>query len=149
MMIVELVNPFTRPNLRLALAVASAGLLSTSGCAKDPSKDAPLAQVGHSKPATSSDALKQPARPPQTKDKEGIPLTGTIGFVGSKVTGSHEGIFKTWTGRVKLGKRIEDAAIRFEVDVASVFDPFRYLHHVIDGQSAVHPIGAGKAQEQR
>ncbi len=31
-----------------------------------------------------------------------IPLTGTIGFVGSKVTGQHVGNFKSWTGSVAL-----------------------------------------------
>lgn len=31
-----------------------------------------------------------------------LPLTGTIGFTGSKVTGSHDGNFKSWNGSVEL-----------------------------------------------
>jgi polyisoprenoid-binding protein YceI len=31
-----------------------------------------------------------------------LPLTGAIGFTGSKVTGSHDGNFKSWNGSVEL-----------------------------------------------
>lgn len=49
------------------------------------------------------------------------PLTGTIGFVGSKVTGSHTGDFKKWTGSVTLaGGKAEGGKLEFTVQTASV-----------------------------
>ncbi len=50
-----------------------------------------------------------------------LPLTGSIGFVGSKVTGSHEGRFKQWTGAVSLkdGKAV-GGKLEFTVQTASV-----------------------------
>ncbi len=50
-----------------------------------------------------------------------IPLTGTIGFVGSKVTGQHVGNFKTWNGHVELkdGKAV-GGKLEFTVQTDSV-----------------------------
>ncbi len=48
-------------------------------------------------------------------------LTGAIGFVGSKVTGSHTGDFKKWTGSVALaGGKAEGGKLEFTVQTASV-----------------------------
>lgn len=49
------------------------------------------------------------------------PLSGTIGFVGSKVTGSHSGDFKKWSGSVTLaGGKAEGGKLEFTVQTASV-----------------------------
>lgn len=49
------------------------------------------------------------------------PLSGTIGFVGSKVTGSHTGDFKKWSGSVTLaGGKAEGGKLEFTVQTASV-----------------------------
>jgi polyisoprenoid-binding protein YceI len=49
------------------------------------------------------------------------PLSGTIGFVGSKVTGSHTGDFKKWSGSVTLaGGKAEGGKLEFSVQTASV-----------------------------
>ncbi len=48
-------------------------------------------------------------------------LSGTIGFIGSKVTGSHPCAFKTWSGSVVLaGGKAEGGALEFTVQTASV-----------------------------
>ena len=49
------------------------------------------------------------------------PLSGTIGFVGSKVTGSHTGDFKKWSDSVTLaGGKAEGGKLEFSVQTASV-----------------------------
>ena len=49
------------------------------------------------------------------------PLTGSIGFIGSKVTGSHTGDFKKWSGSVTLaGGKAEGGKLEFTVQTASV-----------------------------
>lgn len=114
--------------------LAAVLIFTVGACAKDPSKDAPTAQVGEAK---SSTAAPKPSLPdtkpsaPANTEKESadvakalpdgaIALSGSIGFVGSKVTGSHDGIFKTWSGYMKMGETIESSSLSFDVDVASV-----------------------------
>ncbi|HMT09519.1 MAG TPA: YceI family protein [Pyrinomonadaceae bacterium] len=48
--------------------------------------------------------------------------TSKIEFTGSKVTGKHDGGFKTFTGKIDLvGEKAEDSAVVFEIEMASVF----------------------------
>ena len=117
------------PHLLTALALA----LLVCGCAKDPSKDAPKAQVGEpigadkSASTTAPADAPQPAAAPAPKGptaRKVVDLTGTIGFVGSKVSGSHAGVFQEWSGGMLMGESLETARLSFEVQVASVFsDP--------------------------
>jgi polyisoprenoid-binding protein YceI len=51
--------------------------------------------------------------------QERVAVTGTVGFIGSKVTASHEGAFSTWNGGVVLAEG-KVSAFRFEVDVATL-----------------------------
>ena len=95
------------------------------GCAKDPSKDAPKAQVGQTKTteAKPKAKAKAPAPAPAPKAKTAnaaVALEGTVGFTGSKVTGSHDGVFKDWSGTMTVGAAIESSSLSFEVKVASV-----------------------------
>ena len=106
----------------------------TVSCAKDPSKDAPKAQVGPAKTAEAAAKPNEAPVTPQTETPEKTPatkansqlikLSGTLGFKGSKVTGSHTGVFKTWTGTVEMGDSLENSQLKLSADVASVFtDP--------------------------
>ena len=109
-----------------ALAAALALSVTTSGCAKDPSQDAPKAEVGqaHAKTPKPVASTAAPAAKAAPSKRASVSLKGTVGFVGSKVTGSHSGIFKTWSGTVEMGDTIESAKLTFSADVASVFsDP--------------------------
>ena len=100
-------------------------------CAKDPSKDAPAAQVNEPSenteakaPAAEEKAKDAPAaaKAPRVKAEKApaavpanapdkakdilasrVQLSGTLAFEGSKVTGSHRCIFKNWTGYVFPG----------------------------------------------
>jgi polyisoprenoid-binding protein YceI len=48
--------------------------------------------------------------------------TSKIEFTGSKVTGKHDGGFKTFKGVIDLvGDKVEDSRVLFEIDVSSVF----------------------------
>lgn len=48
--------------------------------------------------------------------------TSKIEFTGSKVTGKHDGGFKTFKGVIDLvGDKAEDSAVVFEIEMASVF----------------------------
>ena len=118
-----------------ALIIAAlATTLATSGCAEDPSKAAPQATVGEVKAAEpkAAEAAKpqaaaatKPSAPKATAAAaKTVALSGTIGFTGSKVTGSHDGVFKTWTGSLVMGNSLEATSLSFSVDTASVFsDP--------------------------
>jgi polyisoprenoid-binding protein YceI len=97
--------------LSLLLAV---GLCALTGCAKDPSKEAPSATVGAVKEGPS----KQEGS--NTTSSQSVSLDGRVGFVGSKVTASHDGLFKDWKGTATLGKTLEDSSVSFTVQVASV-----------------------------
>ena len=67
------------------------------------------------------------------------PLKGTIGFVGSKVTGQHEGNFKEWSGTValkdgkaaggKLEFTVQTASVEVDTANANAFTP-KLLEHL-------------------
>jgi polyisoprenoid-binding protein YceI len=90
------------------------------GC-DDPTAGAPVAEV---KPA--AEAPAEPAAPAADADPaadaagalKGDNTTGSIGFIGTKVTGSHEGNFQTFTvsGAVADGQL---TAIEGSIDMAS------------------------------
>ncbi len=119
----------------LILVASLSALTALAGCAKDPSKDAPAAKV--SEPAPEAKPEEKPAEPPAPASPtvapaaapsptaapaaDGVALTGTIGFIGSKVTGSHAGEFKDWKGTVALkdGKP-EGGSLNFTVQTASL-----------------------------
>ena len=113
--------------------------LTLSGCAKDPSEAAPKAEVGAVKASAKANAPAEAKGDDKVVAKSAAPdskasakgeapadyaLSGTIGFVGSKVTGSHTGLFKTWSGTMKADPKLEALSLSFSADVASVFsDP--------------------------
>ncbi len=126
----------------LVLVASFSALTAVSGCAKDPSKDAPAATVSEPAPEEAK-PLEKPAEPaapaiaPATAPSpaaaapvEGLALSGKIGFVGSKVTGSHSGEFREFKGTVALNNgKPEGGKLDFTVQTASLFttdaNPFK------------------------
>jgi polyisoprenoid-binding protein YceI len=103
---------------RLAFVALPAALsLALAGC-EDPTKDKPKATVSSASSSTTQ------ATPPAGGASETLPLdaaASSIGFVGSKVTGKHEGKFQTASGTLALaGGKPEGGKITLEVDTSTV-----------------------------
>lgn len=97
-------------------------LLLSFGCA-NPASDAPEAVVEEPAPAAETVA----EAPSST-----LPLGGSIGFVGSKVTGSHEGGFEAFEGEVALtSDSPEGATVKVTIDTTSLWsDDERLTGHL-------------------
>ena len=91
--------------------------LTLASC-KDPSKDTAKATVAE--PAKTVAAVQAPAA-----NEETLRVTSEnskVGFVASKVTGSHEGGFNKFTGTVRLNPaKTEASLIDIDIDMGSVF----------------------------
>ncbi|WP_437689794.1 YceI family protein [Sorangium sp. So ce176] len=98
------------------IALPAALLLSLAGC-EDPTKDKPRATVSSAAPA-------QPQAQAPSGAAEALPIdaaASTIGFVGSKVTGKHEGKFEKISGSITLvGGKAEGGKLSIEADTSSV-----------------------------
>lgn len=108
------------------IAVPAALLLSLAGC-EDPTKDKPKATVSSATPAAPTQTAAAAAKPtnaPAAATTETYAIdaaSSSIGFVGSKVTGKHEGKFETVTGSIALaGGKPEGGKITIDVDTSSV-----------------------------
>ena len=98
--------------LTLLLALLA---LAAVGCA-DPAADAPDAVV--EEPA----AEPAPAEETMMADVYGLSKDSTIGFVGSKVTGSHEGGFESFSGTVSVtGGTPEGSSVEVTIDTTSLW----------------------------
>ncbi len=88
--------------------------LAATACT-NPADDKPKAKVGEATPA-------EPAATP-TKGAFAVdPSKSKLGFIGSKVTGSHEGGFKTFEATVSpKGGKVEGGSVSVEIDVGSMF----------------------------
>jgi len=88
-------------------------LALAAGC-NDPNKD---------KPRATTDEAKAPA----AKAVQGTAYTfdgatSKVGFIGAKVTGTHEGGFKTLQGKVTIPDgQIDKGSVSVEIDMTSVF----------------------------
>jgi polyisoprenoid-binding protein YceI len=99
---------FSLIHCAIPLALAA----STIGCA-DPAADAPKAVVNDAAPETA------PAPAATAVD---YPLAGTIGFVGSKVTGSHDGGFEDFSGTVSVvGDTVEGSSVKVTIDTTTLW----------------------------
>jgi polyisoprenoid-binding protein YceI len=128
-------------SLLILSAIAALPLL---GC-ENPADNKPVATVSSAKPTTTSTAAASasaaaaasamasttasaaPVAPPAATipamGAEGVALdpASTFGFVGSKVTGKHEGKFEKFTGWVELVKgKVEGGKVAIQVDLNSV-----------------------------
>lgn len=100
-----------------------AATLFLAGCA-DPAANKPKATVDNvNKPATPA-ATTAPAEKPAVKG-EALALTGDnskVEFTGSKVTGKHDGGFKSLTGTIDLvNSKAEESSVNVEIDTTSIF----------------------------
>ena len=99
--------------------------LAAIGCA-DPAADAPDAVV-QEPAAEPAPVAQQPAAEVHSLSED-----STIGFVGSKVTGSHEGGFKSFDGSVSLvGGTPEGSSVEVTIDTTSLWsDDERLTGHL-------------------
>jgi polyisoprenoid-binding protein YceI len=99
------------------LALPAALLFALTAC-EDPAKDKPKATVSSAAPAQA-----QAATPAGVKT-EALTLDAagsSVGFIGSKVTGKHEGKFETISGTLTLADgKAEGGKVSVEIDTASV-----------------------------
>ena len=84
------------------------------GCA-NPADDKPKATTGAAAPESNS---------PKTAGTEVLLITpenSKVEFVGSKVTGSHNGSFKQFTGKIELAPNdIPQSSVTIDIDAASI-----------------------------
>lgn len=93
-------------------------VLAVVAC-KDPAKDVAGADVAE--PAKQEVA---PAEAPKAADGAKLvvsPENSKVGFVGSKVTGSHEGGFNQFSGGVTLGDTLEASSVALSIQMDSTF----------------------------
>ena len=100
----------------MTAGLAGVALLVT-GCAKNPADDVAKADTS----AVKSVPDEPPGAPADAAvTKYTMTTDSTIGFVGSKVTGSHEGGFKTFAGQVSVADGAL-AGIEVAIDMASTW----------------------------
>jgi polyisoprenoid-binding protein YceI len=118
-------------------------VIGISGCA-NPADDVAPATTSEAKtippapalpgPAASVESASKPASPlePSTGASAITPENTTIGFVGSKVTGSHNGGFKLFKGTFEVvPTNLESSKITAEIDTNSIFtDTDRLTNHL-------------------
>ena len=112
----------------LFVAALLLGSILSTGCAKNPADSVPSASVNT--PATQpTDATETPvagqtvaATDPADEVSYLFPADAEVAWVGSKVTGSHDGGFKKVEGRVTLaGEDLEKAVIDITIDTTSIY----------------------------
>jgi polyisoprenoid-binding protein YceI len=102
------------------------GILSVSiflAACEDPAANKPRATTTNS--AANAPSANAPAANAQTAQGETLPITpenSKIEFVGSKVTGKHDGGFKQFSGTIDLvNNKPEESKVSIEIDMNSVF----------------------------
>jgi polyisoprenoid-binding protein YceI len=113
-------------NARHHTLLLSLGLLALVGC-KNPADSAPQAEV---KQAAAPEAAEAP-----TPGHEALPISherSKVEFVGSKVTGKHEGGFERFTGTLHFDPSQVDASrIEVDIDTTSIWsDNERLTRHL-------------------
>jgi polyisoprenoid-binding protein YceI len=112
---------------RIALGILSLSIF-LAAC-EDPAANKPKAMTTNSTASSTTDAPKaNPTALPQTKPAikgEALPLTAEnskVEFIGSKVTGKHDGGFKAFTGTIDLvNAKPEESSVSVDIDTNSVF----------------------------
>ncbi len=103
----------------LRAAALAAVVVGALGC-EDPAKDKPKATV--SDPAPTTTAAAAPTAVMAGSESLKIdPQTSKVEFVGSKVTGKHDGSFPTFSGTIDLvGGKAESSKIKVEIDTKTL-----------------------------
>ena len=92
--------------------LVAVSLLTWSGCS-DPAADKPAAEVGEAVPSTAV---------AETGERLIFGEGSKIGFIGSKVTGSHEGGFESFQGQVSLvGGDPAASSVHVTIDTTSLW----------------------------
>lgn len=90
-------------------------LIAVLMCAcADPSADKPKATTGTAAPETTA---------AKSGETEIMPVTAAnskVEFDASKVTKTHHGSFKTFSGQIELAKNVADSKVSIDIDTASV-----------------------------
>lgn len=95
-----------------------------TGC-DDPSKSKTSAEVGSAKAESSAKV--------EGATYELDASASKISFVGSKVTGKHDGGFKKFTGTATVGDSLEAAKVSVEIDIKSTYsDSDRLTGHLLE-----------------
>jgi polyisoprenoid-binding protein YceI len=106
--------------IRTILVASSLPLLFSLAACEDPTKDKPKATVE----APSSAKPAPPPTAPAAAKMEAFDVDGatsTVGFIGSKVTGKHEGKFEKISGSITLADgKPEGGKVTFTVETDSV-----------------------------
>jgi polyisoprenoid-binding protein YceI len=99
---------------QLSLIVLFVVALVTFACA-DPASDKPKATVTEAQPQSSA------AKPAAVETLVISPENSKIEFVASKVTRSHQGSFKQFTGKIELvSSSVPDSRVSIDIETASV-----------------------------
>lgn len=100
----------------LSLVALIAFGLTLGACAADPAADAPEATV------TEAPAAEPEGAAAAAGTSYAFAETSTISFVGSKVTGSHEGGFNAFQGTMEVaGDDLSTTAVRVEIQTDSLW----------------------------
>jgi polyisoprenoid-binding protein YceI len=95
--------------------------LTLLGC-EDPAANAPKATVGSTQPSAAASAATKPATNAAATSWTIQNADSKLEFVGSKVTGKHDGGFKTFSGTAKLtGDKADGGSVTVEIDTSSIF----------------------------
>lgn len=112
--------------MKMKILLIPALIASLVAC-ENPAKSKPAAEVSPVSEATQSlpsDAPPAPIGQPPAVKGESVPLTPEntkVGFIGSKVTGSHTGGFNQVSGRIDLGATPQSSNVDIEIDTTTVF----------------------------
>jgi polyisoprenoid-binding protein YceI len=110
--------------------------LTASGC-DDPAKGKPQAEVGSAKPTPTASAAgsTQPTGDTAAAEYTIVTDQSKFEFVGSKVSGKHDGGFKTFKGTAKTaGGKAEGGSVEIEVDMQSTWaDDEKLTTHLKSG----------------
>ncbi len=104
-----------------------------AACA-DPAADKPKAETKD--PTTKSTEETDPKKTePKGTALKISPENSTIEFIGSKVTGKHEGGFKQFSGTIDMvNEKPEESSVSVEIDMKSVFaDSEKLANHLKSG----------------
>jgi len=101
------------------LTMCAASLLSAASCDNNPAKDKPRAET--TEPAATKAAAANSAAQGATGTYKFSSQDSKIAFVGSKVTGKHDGAFGTFTGTLTLvdGDPLK-STVKAEIDTDSI-----------------------------
>jgi polyisoprenoid-binding protein YceI len=83
-------------------------------CAANPAEDKPKATVGNA--ATEPSA----AKPAQTETLAITPENSKVEFTASKVTRTHHGDFKKFSGQIDLAPNVPDSRVTIDIETASI-----------------------------